>query len=122
MIRLASLLFAILFFSRPALPLVAFVLNYDYISKELCINKDNDNLDCHGKCQLKKELAKASGHDQGNQVPRLKMADAEVLFILPEAPFNPVFLTSATKPATGPYINLYQSLPTQNHFHPPAIV
>jgi hypothetical protein len=33
-------------------------INYDYISKVLCINKDKPELKCNGKCHLMKELAK----------------------------------------------------------------
>jgi len=33
-----------------------FILNQDYIAKVLCINKDKPELDCKGKCHLKKQL------------------------------------------------------------------
>jgi hypothetical protein len=35
-----------------------YAINYDYISKVLCINKDKPELKCNGKCHLMKELAK----------------------------------------------------------------
>ncbi|PKP15212.1 MAG: hypothetical protein CVU07_10940, partial [Bacteroidetes bacterium HGW-Bacteroidetes-23] len=37
-----------------------YVVNYDYISKELCENKAKPELECNGKCHLKAELANAS--------------------------------------------------------------
>ena len=47
-------------FLKPILPVVDYIVNYDYISKVLCENKDKPELKCNGKCHLKKELAKAS--------------------------------------------------------------
>jgi hypothetical protein len=41
-----------------------YAINYDYISKVLCINKDKPELKCNGKCHLMKELAKASEDDK----------------------------------------------------------
>lgn len=35
-----------------------YLLNYDYISKVLCINKDKPEMHCNGKCHLAKELKK----------------------------------------------------------------
>lgn len=39
-----------------------FKLNQNYIEQNLCINKNRPELECHGKCQLEKEL-KNSGDD-----------------------------------------------------------
>ena len=43
---------------RPIAPFVEYAINYDYISKVLCINKDKPEMNCNGKCQLMKELEK----------------------------------------------------------------
>ena len=53
-------IFAFLIVFRPALPIVEYVLNYNYISKELCENKDRPELGCNGKCYLIEALAEAS--------------------------------------------------------------
>ncbi len=45
---------------KPVLPVVEYMVNYDYISKVLCENKAKPKLKCNGKCHLMKELAKAS--------------------------------------------------------------
>lgn len=37
---------------------VDFLINQEYIAKNLCENKDKPMLQCNGKCQLVKELAK----------------------------------------------------------------
>ena len=45
---------------KPVLPVLEYVVNYEYVSKVLCINKDKPKMHCNGKCHLMKELAKAS--------------------------------------------------------------
>lgn len=45
---------------KPIIPLLEYVVFYDYIKNELCVNKNNKAMNCDGKCHLKKELAKAS--------------------------------------------------------------
>ena len=45
---------------KPILPVVEYVVNYEYISKVLCVNKAKPMMHCDGKCHLKKELANAS--------------------------------------------------------------
>lgn len=39
-------------------------INYDYISKELCINRDKPMSMCHGKCYLTKQLQKATEQEK----------------------------------------------------------
>ncbi|WP_147300487.1 hypothetical protein [Tenacibaculum gallaicum] len=48
---------------RPIAPFVEYAINYDYISKVLCINKDKPELNCNGKCQLMMELEKQQDDD-----------------------------------------------------------
>jgi hypothetical protein len=48
---------------RPAFPFMDYLVNYDYISEVLCINKDNIELECNGKCHLKKEISKSLDND-----------------------------------------------------------
>jgi hypothetical protein len=38
--------------------LVDFKINQDFIAKVLCINKEEPELQCNGKCHLKKQLKK----------------------------------------------------------------
>ncbi len=45
---------------KPIVPLIRYVLDYDYIANELCVNKQKKELHCNGKCFLMKQLAKAS--------------------------------------------------------------
>jgi hypothetical protein len=43
---------------KPLVPVLDYAVNYDYISKVLCINKNKPQIHCNGKCYLGKELAK----------------------------------------------------------------
>ena len=44
---------------RFSLPFLDYFVNYDYISKVLCINKDKPALNCKGKCYLMRQLKEA---------------------------------------------------------------
>jgi hypothetical protein len=45
---------------RPVLPYIDYAINKDYISKNLCINKDIPGNCCHGKCYLDEQIKKNS--------------------------------------------------------------
>lgn len=49
---------------RPAAPLLEYALNRDYIEQVLCINKDEPEMQCHGKCYLEQQLQKAAEEQQ----------------------------------------------------------
>jgi hypothetical protein len=63
--RMKSLayIFLIAIIIRPLFPILDYMVNYNYIATELCENKSQPELDCKGKCYLKKELGKASEND-----------------------------------------------------------
>ncbi|WP_072995728.1 hypothetical protein [Epilithonimonas mollis] len=63
---------------RPVMPLVEYVVNYDYISDVLCINKKKPELHCNGKCYLGKELAKSSSEDSKSKNPAQKIIDCYI--------------------------------------------
>ena len=72
-------LFALLMLLKPILPFVVYVVNYEYISKVLCVNKDKPMLHCNGKCQLMKELAKASENEKPISDKKIAAQEFEVL-------------------------------------------
>ncbi len=37
------------------MPVINYLANYEYISQELCENKDNPEMHCNGKCYLYKQ-------------------------------------------------------------------
>ncbi|MBK0370447.1 hypothetical protein [Flavobacterium agrisoli] len=48
---------------QQALILVHFELNQKSIEADFCVNKNKPELQCHGKCHLKKELEKSDKSD-----------------------------------------------------------
>ena len=48
---------AALILLRPLLPVLDYVVNYDYIVDELCVNRDRPELNCNGRCYLMRALA-----------------------------------------------------------------
>ncbi|WP_299676761.1 hypothetical protein [uncultured Tenacibaculum sp.] len=64
---------------RPIAPFVEYAINYDYIAKVLCINKDKPELSCKGKCQLMKKL-KQQQEDDFNSL-RIAMEEYPIGFV-----------------------------------------
>ncbi len=56
----AVLISQVLWLIRPVLPYAEYVLNYEYISEVLCINQDQPELECDGKCYLRKQIQQQS--------------------------------------------------------------
>ncbi|MDQ0109680.1 hypothetical protein J2T02_004824 [Chitinophaga terrae (ex Kim and Jung 2007)] len=55
-----------------------FFINQDYISKNLCVNRDKPELHCNGKCHLAKKLKEEERKDQEN--PERKLENKSELF------------------------------------------
>jgi hypothetical protein len=43
---------------KPAFPFVNYLLNKEYIAKNLCENRNKPKMNCNGKCHLMKEIKK----------------------------------------------------------------
>ncbi len=106
---------------KPVLPVLDYALNYDYISKVLCVNKDKPKLKCNGKCHLMKELAKAS--DAENPIPNDKKNSSktlEILFFQEMESFefepNNCFFKGNLNAS---FVNLYSFSNIKSIFHPP---
>lgn len=56
---------------QPMLPVVEYLINYDYIVNTLCENKDKPILTCNGKCYLGDQVEKQldRGPDQQKPLP-----------------------------------------------------
>ena len=80
-----SILFTFYMVLRPLVPLVEYAVNYDYIAKVLCINKNRPEIHCNGKCYLSKELAKTND-SESSPFQKLKSSGQKILdtYILPE--------------------------------------
>jgi hypothetical protein len=44
----------------PVMPVINYLINKDYIAKNLCVNKDKPKSCCKGKCHLVKQLQKTN--------------------------------------------------------------
>lgn len=64
-----SLLIMIIFciiLLNPLLPIIDYSINYNYISNQICVNKNQPELECHGKCYLTKAFKKTQELNQIN--------------------------------------------------------
>ena len=98
--------------------------NKNYIIENFCINKDKPELNCCGKCHLRKELKKVDDNGTSKkQNEKTEKSSETVAFIIP-ASFqahrqSPLFDISIQHPAGQ---HLYDSgIPTAV-FHPPSAV
>jgi len=123
-VKKSILLLAVLVFLKPLFPVLEYAVNYDYISKVLCINKDKPKLKCNGKCHLMKELAKAAESEKplSSDKKETTKQEVEVLFFqdIPKTGFSFFQLTTSLVVFDG-YSNLYSRLQSLTIFHPPAV-
>lgn len=105
------------------MPVLDYIVNYDYIARELCENKAKPEMHCNGKCHLMKELAKAAEEQKQESDRKSAQQNAEVLFCETLADFNfsLVVIIPAIKNETD-YNNLYSHNTTVSFFHPPAFI
>ena len=60
----------------PVLPVIDYLINKDYIAKNLCVNKDKPKSCCKGKCHMVKQLQKTnpnSGNDSKDTNKRIQL-------------------------------------------------
>jgi hypothetical protein len=109
---------------KPVLPVMDYVVNYDYISGVLCVNKAKPKMECNGKCHLMKELAKTSENEKPISSDR-KMAPQqfEVLFLEEIKSFKiaPICFSNKQK-INSDYSNLYFHLNSASVFRPPTFI
>jgi len=105
------------------MPVLEYILNYDYIVKELCVNKAKPQMHCNGKCHLMKELAKAAEKEKPASNKKAAAQQSEILFLTSNIDYAfkalPVVFTH--KNSVG-YHNLYTSLISVAVFRPPVSV
>ena len=110
-------------FLKPIIPVVEYIVNYDYISKVLCENKSKPKMHCNGKCRLMKELANASEQEKPI-LPNKKTTtqEQEVLFFkeIKSEESNPICLPHKAIIRDN-YTNLYFHLNSYIAFHPPPL-
>jgi len=62
-IAIALILIISLPLMHKAIVITNYIVDYDYISQILCINKEEPEMKCNGKCHLTKELNKTESSD-----------------------------------------------------------
>ncbi|AZA61508.1 hypothetical protein [Chryseobacterium indoltheticum] len=105
---------------RPVLPMLNYVINYDYIVKNLCENRKIVESDCKGKCFVKKELAKTE--KESNNAQNIKIAGLDVFLshdILSFSNIDKADLKSE-KPNSN-HVQLHSSEYFSRIFHPPLV-
>lgn len=107
---------------RPLMPLVDYAVNYDFITKNLCENKNKPQLLCNGTCYLKKEIAKTST-DQSKNDSRISISGFTDTFIINE---NFAFIKiindySESSNFTSELNFSYEFNLFSNIFHPPLV-
>jgi hypothetical protein len=108
---------------KPLSPIVEYIVNYDYISKVLCVNKETPIMGCNGKCYLMSELAKQSENEKPISDKKIVVKDIETLFFqeiksidLSKAPVSQCIILNTN------YSNLYTYLDSSSVFHPPSSI
>ncbi|MEO8516300.1 MAG: hypothetical protein ABI426_06130 [Flavobacterium sp.] len=118
------IILALFMLFKPVFPVIEYVINYDYISKVLCVNKDKPAMKCNGKCHLMKELAKASEGEKSNSNDKKSTHfESEILFF---ETIKPLVITqicfSTEEKIHNNYANLYAYLAHHSVFHPPTFI
>lgn len=112
-------------FLKPILPVIDYIVNYDYISNVLCENKAKPELKCNGKCHLIKEFAKASNDDKpiNSDKKNNLTQEVELLFCneIAEISFRQIYFHNKTSIGDN-YANLYFHSVSCSVFHPPTII
>ena len=116
---------ALALFLKPILPVLDYIINYDYIANVLCENKAKPQLQCNGKCHLMKELAKESENEKplSNDKKDNSKHEIEVLFYqdINSLVDTKIAVATSNSVATN-YSNLYCFLNTTTTFHPPTFI
>ena len=118
----AVLILSLLILLKPFFPVIEYVVNYDYISKVLCVNKEKPKLHCNGKCHLMKELAKnAESENPISTNKKITSQETVIVFFQEINSFTilPIFFPKMKK-VNGIYSNLYSYRISDSVFHPPT--
>ena len=67
---------------QPALPVIDYLVNYNYIATELCENRDKPILSCNGKCYLEEQVKQQLDRTSNEEIPMPPQVDFEKLISL----------------------------------------
>ncbi len=120
-----ALLISFLIMIKPVVPLLDYIINYEYISTKLCENITKPEMHCDGKCHLKKELAKAVSDEKpiSNQKSTTSKQEIEILFFQLAHTFCFQNIEATLKNRImDRYQNLYFHYNIRTFFHPPTLL
>lgn len=111
-------------FLKPLFPVLEYAVNYEYISKVLCVNKAKPMMHCNGKCHLMKELAKASDAEkpQSSNKKNTVVVDSDLILDTPNNFSLVVYKNSTRTSLNSKYSNLYFHFNFYSIFHPPIFI
>lgn len=109
---------------KPVIPVLEYVVFYDYIKNELCENKEIAEMECNGKCHLVKELAKASDAPENGKEKRTFPVELNLVFFkeTQQTYINFVPVMKDVHEVNSVYNNLYSYSETTSVFHPPVFI
>lgn len=106
---------------QPVIPVFEYVLHYDFIAKELCVNKDKPIQTCNGKCYLEKEVAKQQNLEPNSSVPIPPKIDFEKLLTLKMENFTYLFVEDIQKHLIPVFYKILKDNPFSKFlFRPPS--
>jgi len=102
---------------RPIGPLLEYIVYEDYIAEFLCVNKDNTELNCKGKCYLMKRLSEQEEQKKQN-LPKIVLEEYPIGFVILYNILGPKINLESSL-GIKKYSNLYYFLFSYSNFHPP---
>ncbi|MGB3774760.1 MAG: hypothetical protein WA951_05850 [Leeuwenhoekiella sp.] len=114
------ILFVLMIVFKPVFPVLEYVVDYDYISTVLCINKDKPELNCNGKCYLMQSLAEAAKEEADQKKENLlKKVDVPLLFVVQAEASSAVTADATVRRSilTAPIFYSFEN--TFDFLHPP---
>jgi len=124
-VKKALFIIALALFLKPVFPFIEYVVNYEYITKSLCVNKEKPQMQCNGKCHLMKELAKAAETEKpisSDKKINAKQFVEELFFQDLTALINQPVYTLHKQRVASNYSNLYYYQVDHFVFHPPTFI
>ncbi|MBI9071807.1 MAG: hypothetical protein JEY94_09425 [Melioribacteraceae bacterium] len=99
---------------QPFSPYIEYLVNYEYISKVLCINKDKPEMKCNGKCHLKKLLNKNSEKSALPKQTNIENKNSNFDFIVESNRYAPLRFCNQIyfSISTGQFSKVLKKVPT----------
>ena len=116
-------LISVLLFCKSFVPLIDYAVNYEYITQELCENKNDKALHCNGKCHLVKQMAKSSEDENPISAEKINLLKEVMPLLKIELfTFKKHEFPKIKNILPVAYTNLYSYLIPKGIFHPPSFI